>query len=91
MGKLVEEYKALLNGNEQSSDKFWALWNRLKQDKHSPGVMLGDMSRSNMRMNLLLLLRHGIITIQNLDGFSEELREELSYMVESWTWEQNED
>lgn len=90
MGKLVEEYKALLNGSELASGKFWDLWERLKRDKRSPGVMLEDMSRSTMRMNLLLLLRHGIITIQNLDEFSEELREDLSYVVESWTWEQNE-
>ncbi len=90
MGKLVEEYKALLNGSELASGRFWALWERLKRDKRSPGVMLEDMSRSTMWMNLLLLLRHGIITIQDLDGFSEELREDLSYVVESWTWEQNE-
>ena len=56
MGKLVEEYKALLNGNAQASDKFWALWERMKRDKRSPGVMLED----------------------------------LSYVVESWTWEQDE-
>lgn len=90
MGKLVEEYKALLNGSELASGRFWALWERLKRDKRSPGVMLEDMSRSTMWMNLLLLLRHEIITIQDLDGFSEELREDLSYVVESWTWEQNE-
>lgn len=90
MGKLVEEYKALLNGSELASGKFLALWERLKRDRRSPGVMLEDMSRSTMWMNLLLLLRHGIITIQDLDGFSEELREDLSYVVESWTWEQNE-
>lgn len=90
IGKLVEEYKALLNGSELASGKFWALWERLKRDKRSPGVLLQDMSRSTMRMNLLLLLRHGIITIQDLDGFSDELREDLSCVVESWTWEQNE-
>ena len=90
MGKLVEEYKALLNESEPASGKFWALWERLKRDKRSPGVMLEDMSRSTMRMNLLLLLRHEIITIQDLDGFSDELREDLSYVVESWTWEKDE-
>ena len=90
MEKLVEEYKALLNGNEQASDLFWALWNRLNRDKRSPGVMLENLSRSTMRMNLLLLLRHEIITIRDLDGFSEELREDLNHVVENTSLEQDE-
>ena len=90
MEKLVEEYKVMLNGSALASDKFWALWERLKRDKRSPGVILEGMSRSTMRMHLFALLRLKIITIQDLDGFSEELREELNFMVENWAWKQDE-
>ncbi|MCR4935289.1 MAG: hypothetical protein K5990_02245 [Oscillospiraceae bacterium] len=58
MEKLVEEYKVMLNGSALASDKFWALWERLKRDKRSPGVILEGMSRSTMRMHLFALLRH---------------------------------
>ena len=86
MEKLVEEYKALLNGDEQASDKFWALWKRMQQDKRSPGVLVENIRRSTMRMNLLLLLRDDIITIHDLDGFSEELQEDLKRVVGGLGW-----
>lgn len=37
--------------------------------------------RSNMELNLLSLLSDGVISIAELDGFSEELREKLAFVL----------
>ena len=33
MGRLMEEYRAILESEESSSEKFWALEKRIRQDK----------------------------------------------------------
>lgn len=38
MGRLMEEYRAILESEESSSEKFWALEKRIRQDKKAPGV-----------------------------------------------------
>ena len=44
MGKLIEEYKALLNSEGQASERFCALEKRVKQDRRNPGVLLHQKS-----------------------------------------------
>ena len=44
-------------------------------------VALMRMSRSNMELNLLSLLSDGVISTAELDGFSEELREKLAFVL----------
>lgn len=39
MGRLTKEYIDLLRGDENASDKFWKLEERIKKDKKHPGVM----------------------------------------------------
>lgn len=39
------------------------------------------MSRSDMELNLLSLLSDGVISTAELDGFSEELREKLTFVL----------
>ena len=55
MGRLMEEYRAILESEEPSSEKFWALEKRIRQDKQSPGVIV-DMRRSTMRLELMQML-----------------------------------
>lgn len=74
MGKLVREYAGILAGPDLASDKFWTLEKRIRKDKKHVGVV-AEMSRSEMFFNLLELLRDGVITLEELDGFSDELRE----------------
>lgn len=85
MDKLIVEYIGLLNRGEAASERFWALEKRIREDKRNPGVLITEMSRSKMRTNLTQLLGHGVITLEDLDGFSEELREDLSWIVNSWS------
>lgn len=87
MDKLIVEYIGLLNSGEPASERFWAIEKRIREDKRNPGVLITEMSRSKMRTNLIQLLGHGVITLEDLDGFSEELREDLSWIVKCWSAE----
>ena len=80
MDRLNHEYIKLLSGEGNPSDKFWALEERIREDKRDSGVQ-ADMSRSNMKFILMDLLNEGAITADDLDGFSYELRDSLlTYM-----------
>lgn len=83
MEKLLQEYAEILNGDGLASDKFWALDKRIRQDKQTPGVLITEMKRSRMRANLLRLLDCEVITQDDLNGFSDELREDLCRVVRS--------
>ena len=77
---LNREYIALLSGTGSASEKFWELERRMREDKRRGGVVM-RMSRSDMELNLLSLLSDGVISIAELDGFSEELREKLAFVL----------
>ena len=79
MEKLVREYMDLLSEDGSASDKFWALEKRIKDDKRKNGVVV-DMRRSMMMQNILQLLGEGAITLDDLDGFSEDLREAVGFI-----------
>ena len=81
MDRLIEEYKAILNSDALSSDKYWALRKRIYDDYKSPGVLARDVSRSNMFIILLGLLRDQAITMDDLDEFSDELKEDLQQLL----------
>ena len=75
----MREYMDLLSEDGSASDKFWALEKRIKKDKQKTGVVV-DMRRSMMIQNILQLLGEGAITLDDLDGFSEELREAVGFI-----------
>lgn len=80
MESLVREYSMLLSGSKKASDKFWALDKRLREDRQHIGVV-ARMSRSNMYTNLLALLQDDVITLDDLDGFSDDLKERFSFVM----------
>ena len=77
MGKLLGEYSTMIAGQGLASDRFWRLQERLQKDVRKTGVR-AEMKRSVMIMNLWSLLREGAISKDDLDGFSEELRQSLT-------------
>ena len=81
MDRLNHEYIELLSGERNPSDKFWALEERIRQDKKDSGVQ-AEMSRSNMKFILMDLLDEGAITAADLDGFSDDLRDSLLTYIE---------
>ena len=80
MNRLNQEYAALLAGSGSAADKFWELEKRINSDKQHIGVV-ARMSRSNMYYNMLNLLAEGAITLDDLDGFSDDLRERMAYVL----------
>ena len=80
MERLNKEYIEILSSEGNASDKFWALEKRIYQDKRSPGVMI-QLRKSEMPMQLLSMLRDGVIEWDDLNGFSPELQEVLSYLL----------
>lgn len=73
MNKLNKEYIELLSGEGRPSEKFWTLEERIRNDKKDTGVQL-KMSRSNCIPNIISLLNEEVITMEDLDEFSDELK-----------------
>lgn len=80
MDKLNKEYIELLSGEGKPSEKFWALEERIRNDKKDTGVQL-RMSRSNCISNIISLLNEGVITMKDLEEFSDELKETIHFIT----------
>ena len=76
MQSLLDEYAAIITADESPSTKFCKLKQRMKEDVRHVGVQ-AELSRSQMRFNLLCLLREKGISMSDLDGFSDDLNRHL--------------
>ena len=81
MEKLLEEYRKIIDMDAAPSERFWKLNDRIKDDKKLKGVLI-ESRRSLLVSNLASLLMEGTITLDDLDGFSEELIEQVKMMAE---------
>ena len=75
-----ETYMDKLSGDGKPSEKFWALEKRIKADKKDCGVQC-EMSRSNQFYIMLSLLNEGAITMEDLEDFSDDLKEIMQHFV----------
>lgn len=82
MAELNKEYIALLSEDKNASEKFWALHDRILNDKKSAGVV-AERSRSNMDFIIMELLRDKIIALEDLADFSEDMQEKMKEYVSS--------
>ncbi len=73
MERLNKKYIELLGAEGNASDKFWSLEKRIREDKKSCGVQC-EMSRSNQFYIMMSLLNEGVITMEDLDDFSDDLK-----------------
>ena len=80
MERLCREYVKLLTKKADASDRFWELDKRIRRDKKKAGVQI-EMSRSNMVFNLMSLLQEGAISLEDLDEFSDELKETVQFFM----------
>ena len=80
MESLLKKYVALLAGFGAASDKFWALEKRVNADKHQASVIV-RMSQPNTYLNIINLLSAGVITLDDLDGFSDDLRAKIAFVM----------
>lgn len=84
MQKLNNEYIKLLQRENVPSKNFWDLEKRIFKDKRSVGVVISNMRRSTMIQNILELLRDDIIQFDDLNDFSEELKNEIKLIINRW-------
>ena len=84
MQKLNNEYIKLMQRENVPSKNFWDLEKRIFKDKRSVGVVISNMRRSTMIQNILELLRDDIIQFDDLNDFSEELKNEIKLMINRW-------
>ena len=80
MERLNKEYIEILSGEGDASDKFWTLEKRIRKDKKDCGVQC-EMSRSNQFYIMLSLLKEGAITSDDLDDFSDDLKDTVKYFA----------
>lgn len=83
MERLEAEYIALLQTDKCASTKFWELEKRIKQDKKSLGVII-DMRRSTAINNIVNLILDEVISLADLEDFSDDLKEAVKYITEKW-------
>ena len=76
MTKLNKEYIGILIQDKKASTIFWELNDRIKKDQNNPGVII-EMSRSLLVENLISLIKHNVITFDELNDFSEETKESI--------------
>lgn len=81
MDRLNKEYINLLSEDTNPSEKFWKLDKRIKEDRKKTGVQL-EISRSNLINNIISLISDGAISFENLEEFSDELKETVNRFIE---------
>ena len=59
------------------------IYKRINKDKQHIGVVI-DMRRSKMIENILLMLKEKVIFIEELEDFSNELKEEINYYLKMY-------
>lgn len=81
MDKLNKEYIDLLSEDDNPSEKFWRLDKRIKEDRKKTSVQL-EMSRSKLIYNIISLINDGAISFEDLEEFSDELKENVRFLIE---------
>ena len=81
MERLIKDYIAYLSSEKPASTKFWEMEKRIKQDKKTPGVCI-ELSKGEMMFDLIRLMKDGVIVFDDLDEFSDELRENVRLLQE---------
>lgn len=81
MELLAHEYIALLQSTDKHpSEKFWELDERIQTDKRAPGVHL-ELNKDNIYWDIARLIYDKAITINDLDDFSDELKESVKKIL----------
>ncbi len=71
----------LTDPNRSPTERFWDTKQKMKEEAQVLTKCLDGHSRSNMDWFLMLMLRHGLVTEDDLTEFSEELKERVVSMV----------
>ena len=75
-----KDWKLYREKIQPASTKFWELEKKIKRDRKNPGVLI-ELSKQNMPFDLIRLIHEGVITVDYLEGFSDELKETVNYLI----------
>ena len=75
-GRKRTKYIELLSRDGSEAKKFWELYKRIRRDKRCTGLQ-AEMRSSEILANLCRLVNEGAIGYDDLNGFSEKLREDV--------------
>ena len=81
MEKLVQKYVKLLTSPGDASEHFWELEKRIRNDKKHPGVMM-QLEKGEAIWDIAILIRKKVITVKDLDGFSQELKDAVAAILD---------
>lgn len=82
MAGFIKEYVDFLNDDTKpTSENFWELEKRIKEDKRHPGVIL-ERRKSEVIWDIVRLIRLNVITYDDLSDFSDELKQEVKRIIE---------
>ena len=81
MEKLIVSYVKYLTSEKSASTKFWELEKKIKRDRKNPGVLI-ELSKQDMPFDLIRLIHERVITVNDLDDFSDELKETVKFLLE---------
>lgn len=81
MEKLLQKYVKLLTSPGDASEHFWELEKRIRNDKKHPGVMM-QLEKSEAIWDIAILIRKRVITVKDLDGFSQELKDAVAAILD---------
>lgn len=76
----MKQYIKLLSGEGDASEKFWKLEECIKKDRKHPGVIM-ELDKGEMIYDIAILIRKKVITIADLEGFSDELKESVNILL----------
>ncbi len=80
MDKLNQEYIKILSQEKKPSEKFWEIEKRIYKDKRHPGVVV-QMSRSSMLDNIAIMVSDDVISMDDLEDFSDDLKAAVKLFV----------
>lgn len=80
MEKLVKEYADYLCSDLPASTKFWEIEKRIKRDRKTPGVCI-ELRKSNMFWDIAILIKDKVISMDDLEEFSSDLKEAVSLIL----------
>jgi len=82
MERLIKEYVDYLSSEAPASTKFWEMEKRIKRDKKTPGVSI-ELRKSTMIWDLVALINDGVITIEDLEEFSDDIKDAVNFILHS--------
>jgi len=81
MEKLIASYVKHLTSEKPASTKFWELEKKIKRDRKNSGVLI-KLNKQDMPFDVIRLIHEEVITINDLDGFSDDFIETVHYLLE---------